>query len=90
MDFPSPNPTQQPPNLPIPPPNQRNYFDHTNSIDQYIMDHQRSSERMEECEINGWSCCHEIIGGMLWGECSADIGFMGAERTGWRSGLVFE
>jgi len=90
MDFLTPNLTQQPPNLPIPSTNQRNNLYNPNSIDQYIMDHQRFSKRMEKCEINGGSCCDEVVGGMFWGQCTADIGFMGAERTGWRGGLVFE
>jgi len=90
MDLPSPNPLEQPPNLLVPSSKQRNDVFYPNSLDQYIMDNKRFSEGMEKREINGGGCCYEVVGGMFWAECTADIGFVGAERTGWRSGLVSE
>jgi len=90
MDLPSSDPLEQPPNLLVPSSKQRNYFVYPNGPDQYIMDDKRFSEGMEKCEIDGGSCCYEVVGGMFWAERTADIGSMGPERTGWRGRLVSE
>ena len=90
MDQSSPNSLEQPPNMLVPSPNQRDDFNDPDSPHQHIMDNQCLGERMEERKIDSGSCCDEVFGGMFWGERTASTGFMGPERTGWRGGLVYE